>query len=545
MRTRLISLCFLSCAVAGVSVVATHDVPTATSDAYPTNDDRKFKIARSVSARTSIAPTHYVASTLRGGSRAAALITTSSDRILKEEGDKNREEKNGQGQVEECDKDCEKVRKEDEKAKEKAEKEAEKAAEEAAKEAEEAAKDAAKAAEKENQDFVEESSTEDEPETIAQDTTTTTTPKADGQGVATDIETPAEAEKDEEEPEAAGTDGSFVVVVPPKSVKEDLGDGNKAVLPSPAEENTIFDITTETEGTTTTTTTMLENEGSGISSSSQNNEPTAVDVSINNGDGFPGPFKTDEDSGLIISSSSSGSSRTNDDSLQPLGKALLSVALSGVFVAFVAVFLLRRPRRSSISDPANALAITPYSPSKDESYFVDRDESYDETSDVEKQILPVDTAASSSAPTPEKISSTAHDHEDGNDDADAADGESDIEDESSQSVSLSFSENASKFLSMLPCQLDISPCSKPTMLEASTDDLTSVPLPPDLRVVAAPSTTSEVEGEESEENFVRNNTARELMRKYKMDDVSVNKYLCPSPLISSHRFANQCRNPRI
>ena len=560
MRMRLVALCVLGRAISGVSAAATHDVPITSS---ATNDDQKFKIARSVTSR-SIAPNLNVASTLRG-SRAAAASITDSDRILKEEDGNNREEKNGQGQVEECDKDCEmheKARKEDEKAREKAQKEVEKMAEEAAKAAEEAAKDAAKAAEqeakdaakaaeKENADVPVDVPGEDEPETIEQDTTITTpnvekpdettnallvddeavimapAVNTDGQDVAANEETPAAAaknEKDEEEPEAAGTDGPFVVVVPPTSVKEDLGDDNKAVLPPPTEDNTIFDITTENEGTTTTTTPILENEGSGISSSSsQNNKPTVADVSTNNGDGFPGPVNTDTDSGLTFSSSISGSSSPDDDGLQPVGKALLSVALAGVFVAFVAVFLLRRQRRSSSSDPAkNALAITPYSPSKDDSYFVDRDDSYDNTSDVEKQIVPVDTAASSPAQTPEKIS-TAHDHEDANNDGDAADGES-VEEESSQSASLSFSENASNFLSMLPCQLDISPCSKPTVLEVSTDDSTSVPLPPDLRVVAAPS-ASEAEGEESEENFARNNTARELMRKYKMDDVSVNKYL--------------------
>ena len=538
MRVRLIALFALGCAISGVSAAPTHDVPTAPSDAkHATNDGQKFKIARSVST-TSTASNHNIASTLRGSIRAAAAFTIGDGRILKEDDNAgNNEEKNGQGQVEECDKDCEKARKEDEKAKEKAEKEAEKAAEDAAK----AAEDAAKAAEKENADVpkerptvVEESIAEDEPETIAQDTaatttTTTTTTNAtvfvedetsllppigntDGQGDAADEETPTEVEKEEEEPETAGTDWPFVVV-PPILVKEDLGDDNKAVLPPPTEDNTIFDVTIQDEVTTTTT--ILENEGSGISS--QNNKPTVVDVSINNGDRFPGPVQTDTDSGLTFSSSSSSSSSSvNDGGLQPVGKALLSVALAGVFIAFVAVFLLQRQRRSSSSDPANALAITPYSPSKDDSYFVDRDESYEDTSDVEKQIVTVDTAASSPAPTPEK-----EDHEDVNDDADAANDESDVEDEDSQPASLSFSENASKLLSMLPCQIDISPCSKPSMLEASIDDSTSVPPPPDIQSVAAPSTSSEMEEEESEENFTRNKTARELMRKYKMDDVSV------------------------
>ena len=459
------------------------------------------------------------------------------------------------------------------KAAEEAAKDAAKAAEEAAKDAAKAAEDAAKAAEKENADVPVDVPGEDEPETIEQDTTITTpnvekpdettnallvddeavimapAVNTDGQDVATNEETPAgaaaaEKEEEENEPEAAGTDGPFVVVVNPTLVKEDLGDDNKAVLPSPTEDNTIFDITTEDEGFTTTTTPILENEGSGSSSSSssQNNKPTVADVSTKNGDGFPGPVNTDTDSGLTFSSSSSSSNiaSANDGGLQPVGKALLSVALAGVFVAFVAVFLLRRQRRSSSSDPAkNALAITPYSPSKDDSYFVDRDESYDITSDVEKQIVPVDTAASSPAQTPEKIS-TANDHEDANNDGDAADGES-FEEESSQSASLSFSENASNFLSMLPCQLDISPCSKPTVLEVSTDDSTSVPLPPDLRVVAAPS-ASEAEGEESEENFARNNTAREFMRKYKMDDVSVNKYVVHPPDFFIISPTNECRN---
>ena len=341
----------------------------------------------------------------------------------------------------------EKARKEDEKAREKAQKEVEKMAEEAAKAAEEAAKDAAKAAEeaakdaakaaeeeakdaakaaedaakaaeKENADVPVDVPGEDEPETIEQDTTITTpnvekpdettnallvddeavimapAVNTDGQDVAANEETPAAAaknEKDEEEPEAAGTDGPFVVVVPPTSVKEDLGDDNKAVLPPPTEDNTIFDITTENEGTTTTTTPILENEGSGISSSSsQNNKPTVADVSTNNGDGVPGPVNTDTDSGLTFSSSISGSSSPDDDGLQPVGKALLSVALAGVFVAFVAVFLLRRQRRSSSSDPAkNALAITPYSPSKDDSYLIDRDESYDKSKSFRLTPLPV------------------------------------------------------------------------------------------------------------------------------------------------------------
>ena len=549
MRVRLIALFALGCALSGVSAVPTHDVPTAPSDAkHANNDGQKFKIARSVSTRSTArtASNHNIASTLRGSSRAAAAFTIGDGRILKEDDNAgNNEEKNGQGQVEECDKDCEKARKEDEKAKEKAEKEAEKAAEDAAKAAKKAAEDAAKAAEKENADVVPEESPAvveesiaDEPETIAQDTTTTTTTpneekpaetttatvfvedetslvaptgNTDGQNGAADEETPTDVEK--EEPEAAGTDGPFVVVVPPTSVKEDLGDDNKAVLPPPTEDNTIFDAAIQDEVTTTTT--ILENEGSGISS--QNNKPTVVDVSINNSDRFPGTVQTDTDSGLTFSSNSSSSS-ANDGGLQPVGKALLSVALAGVFIAFVAVFLLQRQRRSSSSDPANALAIAPYSPSKDDSYFVDRDESYEDSSDVEKQIVAVDTAASSPAPTPEE-----EDHEDVNDDADAANDESDVEDEESQPASLSFSKNASKLLSMLPCQIDISPCSKPSMLEASIDDSTSVPPPPpppDLQAVAAPS-TSEMEEEESEENFTRNNTARELMRKYKMDDVSV------------------------
>ena len=535
MRICLIALCVLGRAVSGVSAVATHDVPIATS----TFDDQKFKIARSVTSR--IPPNHNVASNLRGSS-ATAAFAAGIDRVLKEDDNNGEEEEeNGQGQVEEeCDKDCEKARKEDEKArkedekaKEKAEKEAAKAAEEAAKAAEKAAEDAAKAAkeaaknaaktaEKENEDepnaeTIEVNTTpnEEKPDettnaVLVEDEATLLAPSdnADGQDSATDEEAlaaaaAAAAAAEEEEPEVAATDGPFVVAVDPTSVsKEDLGDDNKAVLPPPTEDNTIFDITTEDEGTT-----------------SQNNKPTVVDVSINDGDGFPGPVRTDTDSGLTFSSSSSSSA--NDGGLQPVGKALLSVALAGVFVAFVAVFLLRRQRRSSSSDAAaNALEITPYSPSKDDSYFVDRDESYGDTPDAEKRIVTVNTADSSPAPTPEKISS-AHDHEDANED----------EEESSQSASLTcFSENA---LSMLPCQLDISPCSKPTMPEASTDDSTSAaPLPPDLRAVAAPSTRpSKAEGEESEENFSRNNTARELMRKYKMDDVSVNKYLCPSPLI--------------
>jgi len=305
-----------------------------------------------------------------------------------------------------------------------------------------------------------------------------------------------EAEKKEKKKaeKEAGKDGEelFVVVVPPTLVKEDLEDDNKAVLPSPAQDGTIF-VTNEEEDTSITDTyIILENAGSGISS--QNNNPTATG----------------------LTSSSTRSKSAKDNSIQPVGKALLSVALAGVLAAFIAVFLLRSQRRQS-SDPTNALAINPYAPSKDGSYFADWNESHDVTCDVdlEKQIVWVDTAASSPIQTPEKASSTSPHREDAHNDPDVAD-------DSFQSSPLTCIFPAN-FCSTLPYQLDISSCAKPTMLEASIDDST-VQVPPDAHVVAAPSV--EMEGEENEENHTRNNTARALMRKYQMDDVSVNIVSC-------------------
>ena len=365
------------------------------------------------------------------GSRGAAAFALGGGRILKED---NKQARNGgdddDAQVEECDKDCKKTMKEAEKnEKKKAEKEA--------------AKDGAKAVEKVPTDI--------------------------NEGVANN--------------DKQGT---------PTSVKEDPEDDNKAVLPSPAQDGTIF-VTNEEEDTSITDTyIILENAGSGISS--QNNNPTATG----------------------LTSSSTRSKSAKDDSIQPVGKALLFVALAGVLAAFIAVFLLRSQRRQS-SDPTNALAITPYAPSKDGSYFADWNESYDVTCDVdlEKQIVWVDTAASSPIQTPEKASSTSPHREDAHNDPDVAD-------DSFQSSPLTCIFPAN-FCSTLPYQLDISPCTKPTMLEASIDD-SAVQVPPDVHVVAAQSV--EMEGEENEENLTRNNTARALMRKYQMDDVSVNIVSC-------------------
>jgi hypothetical protein len=445
MRIPLIALCALGGAVSDASSVATRDVPTLKAKH---NDAQKIiKIARTVTTDA-----------LRG-SRGAAAFALGGGRILKED---NKQARNGgdddDAQVEECDKDCKKAMKEAEKnEKKKAEKEA--------------AKDGAKAVEKVPTDIN---------EGVANN---------DKQGT-TDKDTPAEAEN--EEPEVAGTEEPFVVVVPPTSVKEDPEDDNKAVLPSPAQDGTIF-VTNEEEDTSITDTyIILENAGSGISS--QNNNPTATG----------------------LTSSNTRSKSAKDDSIQPVGKALLFVALAGVLAAFIAVFLLRSQRRQS-SDPTNALAITPYAPSKDGSYFADWNESYDVTCDVdlEKQIVWVDTAASSPIQTPEKASSTSPHREDAHNDPDVAD-------DSFQSSPLTCIFPAN-FCSTLPYQLDISPCTKPTMLEASVDD-SAVQVPPDVHVVAAPSV--EMEGEENEENLTRNNTAGALMRKYQMDDVSVNIVSC-------------------
>ena len=217
----------------------------------------------------------------------------------------------------------------------------------------------------------------------------------------------------------------------------------------------------------------------------QQNKPTAT----GNDDGFPGPVIKKDKKETSLTFSSSGA---NDGGLQPVGKALLSIALAGVFAAFVAIFLLQRQRRRA-ADSAGAVVIASYSPSKDANYFVDRDEVHD-GADVENQIILTDTASSSLAQTPER---------------DGGDNGTD-DDESSQPLSLLnlSCENAAKVLSMLPCH-------NPTMIEASTNDGTVSEQP---CVVASPS--SEMEEEESGNNLTRNNTARALMRKYQMDDVS-------------------------
>eukprot|EP00562_Extubocellulus_spinifer_P005874 CAMPEP_0178524572 /NCGR_PEP_ID=MMETSP0696-20121128/29715_1 /TAXON_ID=265572 /ORGANISM="Extubocellulus spinifer, Strain CCMP396" /LENGTH=520 /DNA_ID=CAMNT_0020155917 /DNA_START=14 /DNA_END=1576 /DNA_ORIENTATION=- len=118
--------------------------------------------------------------------------------------------------------------------------------------------------------------------------------------------------------------------------------------------------------------------------------PTAEDVNIEASpddtteatvvepDAFPGPTYTGT-SGTATSlttgeSGTAVASQGESGGLQPAGKALLSVALSGAFVAILAAFLVRRKRRNS-----HGGALTPYSPTKDDSYFIDRDESMEAT----------------------------------------------------------------------------------------------------------------------------------------------------------------------
>ena len=441
MRIPLIALCALGCAVSVVSAAeAAHDVPTSGA----AND--QFKIARSVAATPSIV------TDLRG--RASSV--SASDRILKQDDEDGAEAQEG------CDKNCEKAAKEAEKAREKQEEEAAKAAEEAekarekqeaeaAKEAEKAAKEAAKAAEKESAAVDEEAE-----ELLA--------PTVNVDEAATNID-----EKD-----AAAADELFATIVPPTSVKEDLGDDNKAIRPPPTDETIIFDTVDQGDVIIT------EKEGNGMTNTQQN-KPTGND------DGFPGPVIKNDKKETSLTFSSSGA---NDGGLQPVGKALLSVALAGVFAAFVAIFLLQRQRRRA-ADSSGAIVIASYSPSKDASYFVDRDEVHGGADDVENQIVLTDTASSSLAPTPEK---------------DGGDNGID-DDERSQPLSL-LNLSCENVLSMLPCQ-------NPTMIEASTNDGTVSEQP---CVVASPS--SEMKEDEIGNNLTRNNTARALMRKYQMDDVS-------------------------
>ena len=449
MRIPLIALCALGCAVSVVSAAETaHDAPTSGAAASSNTNDQ-FKIARSV------AVTPSTVTALRG--RASSV--SASDRILKQDDEDGAEAQEG------CDKDCEKAAKEAEKLREEQEEEAAKAAEEAEKEKEEQEEEAAKAAEKAAK----------EAEKAAKEAAKAAEKEAE-ELLAPTVNASNNDEKDE-----AATDELFVAVVPPTSVKEDLGDDNKAILPPPTDETIIFDTVDEGD-VIITNTVILEKEGNGMPSTQQN-RPTGND------DGFPGPAikKDKKETSLTFSSSSA-----NDGGLQPVGKALLSVALAGVFVAFVAVFLLQRQRRRA-ADSAGAVVIASYSPSKDAIYFVDRDEVHD-GADVENQIVLTDTASSSLVPTPEK---------------DGGDNGTD-DDESSQPLSLLnlSCENAAKVLSMLPCH-------NPTMIEAFTNDGT---VPEQPFVVASPS--SEMEEEEIGNNLTHNNTARALMRKYQMDDVS-------------------------
>ena len=494
MRILLIALCALGCAVSVVSAAETaHDAPTSGAAASSNTNDQ-FKIARSV------AVTPSTVTALRG----KASSVSASDRILKQDDEDGAEAQEG------CDKDCEKAAKEAEKLREEQEEEAAKAAEEAekereeqeeeaamaaeeaekerqeeeeeaakaaekaAKEAEKAAKEAAKAAEKESA-AVEETIPEG-----GSDVAVLVDEEEAEELLAPTVNVDEGASNNDEKDEAA-TDELFVAVVPPTSVKEDLGDDNKAILPPPTDETIIFDTVDEGD-VIITNTVILEKEGNGMPNTQQN-RPTGND------DGFPGPAikKDKKETSLTFSSSSA-----NDGGLQPVGKALLSVALAGVFVAFVAVFLLQRQRRRA-ADSAGAVVIASYSPSKDAIYFVDRDEVHD-GADVENQIVLTDTASSSLVPTPEK---------------DGGDNGTD-DDESSQPLSLLnlSCENAAKVLSMLPCH-------NPTMIEAFTNDGT---VPEQPFVVASPS--SEMEEEEIGNNLTHNNTARALMRKYQMDDVS-------------------------
>ena len=474
MRILLIALCALGCAVSVVSAAETaHDAPTSGAASSNTND--QFKIARSV------AVTPSTVTALRG--RASSV--SASERILKQDDEDGAEAQEG------CDKDCEKAAKEAEKLREEQEEEAAMAAEEAekerqeeeeeaaktaekaAKEAEKAAKEAAKAAEKESA-AVEETIPEGGSDVAV------LVEEEEAELLAPTVSVEEGASNNDGKDEAA-TDELFVAVVPPTSVKEDLGDDNKAILPPSTDETIIFDTVDEGD-VIITNTVILEKEGNGMPNTQQN-RPTGND------DGFPGPAikKDKKETSLTFSSSSA-----NDGGLQPVGKALLSVALAGVFVAFVAVFLLQRQRRRA-ADSAGAVVIASYSPSKDAIYFVDRDEVHD-GADFENQIVLTDTASSSLVPTPEK---------------DGGDNGTD-DDESSQPLSLLnlSCENAANVLSMLPCH-------NPTMIEAFTNDGT---VPEQPFVVASPS--SEMEEEEIGNNLTHNNTARALMRKYQMDDVS-------------------------
>ena len=274
MRILLLALCALGCAVSVVSAAETaHDAPTSGAAASSNTNDQ-FKIARSV------AVTPSTVTALRG--RASSV--SASDRILKQDDEDGAEAQEG------CDKDCEKAAKEAEKLREEQEEEAAKAAEEAEKEREEQEEEAAKAAEKAAK----------EAEKAAKEAAKAAEKEAE-ELLAPTVNVDEGASNNDEKDEVA-TDELFVAVIPPTSVKEDLGDDNKAILPPPTDETIIFDTVDEGD-VIITNTVILEKEGNGMPSTQQN-RPTGND------DGFPGPAikKDKKETSLTFSNSSANSS---------------------------------------------------------------------------------------------------------------------------------------------------------------------------------------------------------------------------------------------
>ena len=283
------------------------------------------------------------------------------------------------------------------------------------------------------------------------------------------------------------------------------------------------DVITETEPTTL----IEKEEEEEQEATSPVDEGDDTKATILDGDGFPGPTDTGTSStatSLTIGESGKSVASLSSESggLQPVGKALLSVALSGAFAAILAVLLVRRRRRKSDSG-----ALTIYSPSKDDSYFVDRDKSMEDTA--------------SSSGSPDKTSrqlvlfgtedTTAIEHiesgsQEGFECSDLADvdptaakpygPENPPVDEQPASLKLCGT-SASPIVSSLPRQI-----SSPSKSKSSAGAIVSR-TPNDKTIISSPQLSPDAELEVYEDVTYPEdeaNTIRAIVRKYQVENVS-------------------------
>ena len=342
----------------------------------------------------------------------------------------------------------------------------------------------------------------------------------------TDASTGTTTEKTAADPEPA-------VVLEEISQPQDTTDTNPAMIDEEAGAQTFLQQEPQ----------QPEHEGEDNEATVSENAPSTEDVNIEaspedttkatvfEADDFPGPTYTGASgTATSLTTGESGTSvapQSESGGLQPVGKALLSVALSGAFAAILAVFLVRRQRRNSLSG-----ALVPYSPTKDDSYFVDRDESIEATASssgspdkTSRQLVMVDTGEimvdTGEAVAIDQIESGSQEGYECNDLAIVPPTavkpygpEEPPVDEEPPPLKLSLV-GGSSILSSLPRQVE-SPKSKPSAIVPHT--------PIDKTIVSAPQLSPDGDFEVYEDVAYAEdeaNTIRAIVRKYQVENVSI------------------------